>query len=302
MKLKLIFYKIIYQSHINYILRNINYVLKDVIPNKIKIPPTGLFNCKTKSGIIKIHTNQTSYLTQLLFWEGYKQFEYSEIFEDLCKNISYIFDIGANIGYYSLLALKSNPNINVYAFEPADGAHYFLIKNIKENNLQNKISAHKIALSTANDKIDFYEVGSLKYPYLKHVLSGENNTGTKKTSRKFIKKEVVAQSLDYFIKLHNINRIDLIKIDTEGTEFNILKSGEEFIKKFTPIVICETLFNTTEIDLEIYFNSLDYKFYNHIPNTGLIEVQTLTRNVDDGIRNCFFVPKSKFYLISKYII
>ncbi len=302
MKLDLIFYKIIYQSNINYLLRNINYSLKDIVPKKLKIPPAGLLNCKTNSGSINIYTNQTSYLTQLLFWKGYKSFEYSEIFEDLSKNISYFLDIGANIGYYSLLAVKSNPSIEVFAFEPADGAHYFLEKNIKANNFQNKISPHKIALSKTNDKIDFYEVGSLKYPYLKYILSGENNTGTKKTSREFIKKEVLAQSLDCFITSHNIKRVDLIKIDTEGTELDILKSGDKYIREFTPIIICETLYNTTEKELELYFKNLDYKLYNHIPNSGLLEVKTIVRNIDDGIRNCFFVPKNKEYLISKYLV
>jgi len=302
MNLNSIFYKIIYQSHINFLLRNINYKLKGLIPRKIKIPPSGLFHCKTNSGSIKIHTNQTSYLTQLLFWKGYKNFEYSEIFEDLSKNISCFFDIGANIGYYSLLAVKSNPNIEVYSFEPAEGAYYFLDKNINANNFQNKISAHKVALSKTNDTIDFYEVGSLKYPYLKYILSGENNTGTKKTSREFIKKEVAAESLDHFITSQDIKYVDLIKIDTEGTELDILTSGDKYIRKFTPIVICETLFNTTEKELELYFKNLDYEFYNHIPKSGLLKVPTIIRGIDNGVRNCFFVPKDKEYLISKYII
>ncbi|MBA3985814.1 MAG: FkbM family methyltransferase [Flavobacteriales bacterium] len=302
MKLKLILYKIIYQNSINYILRNINFHLKGFLPEKIKIPPSGLLNCKTDSGTIKIHTNQTSFLTQLLFWKGYKHFEYSEIFEDLSKNISNFLDIGSNIGYYSLLAVQSNPNIIVYALEPADGANFFLKKNIVANNFQNNISSHKIALSNTNDKIDFYEVESTKYPYLKYILSGENNTGTKKNSREFIKKDVVAHSLDNFILSQSIEYIDLIKIDTEGTEFEILISGGKFIKEFTPIIICETLFNTTEKDLEIYFKALDYEFYNHIPKSGLLKVNTILRDIDNGIRNCFFVPKNKIHLISKYIV
>jgi hypothetical protein len=95
-------------------------------------------------------------------------------------------------------------------------------------------------------------------------------------------------------------KIDLIKMDTEGTEVDILESGKSVIERFQPIVICETLFNTIESDLEVYFKALDYEFFNHT-ETGLIKVSSLKRSKDDGIRNCFFVPKSKTNLISKFV-
>ena len=119
-------YKIIYSQKLNYVLRNLNFIL---MPEKIRIPPSGVMTLKTDSGKIKMATNQTSYLTQLLFWNGYKKFEYSEIFEKLSKSTNLFLDIGSNIGYYSLLGAKSNPKMKVFAFEPAHGPKYFLNKN-----------------------------------------------------------------------------------------------------------------------------------------------------------------------------
>ena len=301
MKVPQIVFKIIYNPKINYILRHLNKSTNTVLKLNIKLPPSGVINLKTNSGTIKMKTNQTSYLTQLLFWNGYNTFEYSSIFEVLSKSVNSFLDIGSNIGYYSLLAAKSNPNIKAYAFEPAVGPKYFLKQNIKINNFSSKIEAIDIALSNTRGTIDFYEVGNLKYKYLTHNLAGEGNAGTKKTSRNFIKTSVETNTLDNFINLQAIKEVDLIKMDTEGTEVDILKYGTETIKQFEPIIICETLFNTIETELEAFFKPLGYQFYNHVEN-GLVKVESITRTKDNGIRNCFFVPKSKLHLIEQFIV
>lgn len=293
-------YNIIYQPKINYILRTINFSLRSVLPG-IKLPPSGILNLKTDSGNIRLATNQTSYLTQLLFWNGYKNFEYSELFERLSKKISVFLDIGSNIGYYSLLAAKSNPTIEIFAFEPAFGPNYFLNKNIEINHFESQIESVDLALSDTTGSIDFYEVKSLKYKKLEHNLAGEGNAGTKTKSRNFIKNKVISTTLEAFIESRDLNQIDLIKIDTEGTEIDILNSGKNDIIRFQPIVICETLFNTIENELEAFFNELNYDFYNHVHN-GLQKVETIKRQDDNGIRNCFFVPKSKALLISEFIV
>lgn len=296
-----ILYKIIYQKNVNLVLRNINKVLQSFLPKKVRIPPSDQITLNTDSGKLKILTNQTSYLTQLLFWNGYKQFEYSEIFEDLSMQIGNFLDIGSNIGYYSLLAVKANPKIDVFAFEPALGPKFYLNKNIKLNKFENNITSVDLALSNEIGQIDFYEVENQKYTYLKYNLAGEGNAGTKKTSRNFVKNTVNATTLSAFLASQNLDHIDLIKIDTEGTEFEILMSGVSEIKKYEPIVICETLFNTIEGELEDFFADLDYEFFNHT-SLGLKKVNTLRRTADDGVRNCFFVPRSKLEMIAPFII
>lgn len=295
-----ILYKIIYQKHINLILRNISKVFRSILSKNMRLPPSGQITLNTDSGKLKIRTNQTSYLTQLLFWNGYKSFEYSDIFEELSKQVNNFLDIGANIGYYSLLAVQANPKITVHAFEPALGPKYYLNENIKLNGFKNNITSVDVALSNETGAIDFYEVENVKYRYLKYNLAGEGNAGTKKTSRNFIKNTVNAITLKHFINDQNIDPIDLIKIDTEGTEYDILMSAKDEIKKHEPIVICETLFNTIEENLENFFAELSYEFYNHTEQ-GLIKVETIKRTTDNGIRNCFFVPKSKLALITPFI-
>ncbi|PCJ82523.1 MAG: hypothetical protein COA49_00200 [Bacteroidetes bacterium] len=300
MKLPQITYKLIYQQHINYIIRNINYRLRSIFSNLVQIPPSGKITINSDSGKFQMLTNQTSHISSLLFWNGYKKFEYSEIFEELSKKVDSFLDIGSNIGYYALLAAKANPTIKILAFEPALGPKFYLKNNIELNGFGDNITAIDIALSNQIGTIDFYEVENQKYTYLQYNLAGEGNTGTKKTSRNFVKKTVKTTTLDQFADTNIVTGIDLIKLDTEGTEIDIIRSGASSIKKYEPIVISETLFNTIEKDLELFFKELNYEMYNHTEK-GLIKVNTITRVKDDGIRNCFFVPKSKLHLIAPYI-
>ena len=294
------FYDIIYHKNVNFLLRNCSFIFAPLLKDKHKIPPAGVLNMKTKNGRIKMATNQTSYLTKLVFWEGYKSFEYSIIFEKLANKVGVFLDIGANIGYYSLLAAKANPSIDIYAFEPAKGPKYYLEKNITINNFNSRIHMVELALSDQNGIIDFYEVESTKYNSRIFNLSGEHNAGTKKTSRNFVKNSVKSITLKDFIISEKLSRIDLIKIDTEGTEVAILNSGKQYIKEFQPIIICETLFNTTEKELQEFFADMDYEFYNYSP-LGLVKVNSIERTNDNGIRNCFFVPISKSNLIVEFI-
>ncbi|MEX0275406.1 MAG: FkbM family methyltransferase, partial [Flavobacteriaceae bacterium] len=98
-----------------------------------------------------------------------------------------------------------------------------------------------------------------------------------------------------------IGTVDLIKLDTEGTEMDILRAGNLIIDAHRPLVICEMLYDVIEAELEKFFGERDYHFYVHMPN-GLKRVNTLQRSSDDGIRNCFFVPSEKRELVKAYVV
>lgn len=298
--MKQIFYKVIYHPTVNSLLRAINRVLHPVLPEKIKISPSGILTIKNKNGKrLKIKTNQTNYLTQLIFWEGYQNFEYTDIFIKLIKKIGVFYDIGSNIGYYSLLAEMENPNIKVIAFEPASGPLYYLRKNVDINNFKN-ITVEDIALSDKNGSITFFEIKNKKYSYLKHNLAGESNAGSKTEGRNFFPVKVKTQTFNEYVSNTSHESIDLVKMDTEGTEHLILNHADIILKQVKPIIICETLFNTIEPELESIFKIYGYDFYNHT-ESGLEKVTSIIREKDNGVRNCFFVHPSKYHLIKEFI-
>ncbi|MHA7059610.1 FkbM family methyltransferase [Aquimarina sp. M1] len=251
-------------------------------------------------GSIYFKTNQTSFLTRELFWKGPEKFEFTNIFINLIKKVDVFIDIGANIGYYSILAGKLNSNIEVIAFEPSEGAMIYACENVRINNLEDKIKIEPIALSNKTEKIDFYNVTNPKFPTI-YNLSGEHNLRESKNKLKYNKVKANSIELDKYIEDNELDCIDLMKIDTEGSEYLILEGAEKVLKKYRPIVICETLFNVIEEELEAIFNELDYEFFNHSGN-GLIQVSSIQRDMDNGIRNCFFVPKEKTSLINEFIL
>jgi len=168
--MKQLLYKTIYNSSLNFFLRTINKSLLPLLPEKIKIPPSGTIKLTNKNGnTISLKTNQTSYLTYLLYWEGYLNFEYTDIFVELIKKVDCFFDVGANIGYYSLLAAMENPLIQIVAFEPSSGPLYYLNQNVLLNKFNN-IVVENLALSHKIGTIEFYEATNKKYTYLSLLM------------------------------------------------------------------------------------------------------------------------------------
>lgn len=272
-----------------------------LLPKKVRLPPSGVLNIKLRSGKeVKMMTNQTNYLTQLVYWNGYENFEYTQIFEALISNVSVFYDIGANIGYYSLIAAVENEDIRVVGFEPATGPLYYFRKNVKLNDLKN-VSIAPLALSDTAGEITFYEIKNQKYIDLEHNLGGEGNTGSKTTGRNFVPNPVKTMTLDQYVEKNETGKIDLMKIDTEGTEHLILGKADLVLDTMKPIVICETLFDTIESELESVFSNHGYEFYNHLDD-HLVKVDSIVRKNDNGVRNCFFVHPEKFELISKFVI
>lgn len=301
-EMRQLLYRTIYNSRINYILRNINKWVNGIIPIKLRIHPSGTICILNEHGKkVHIKTNQTSYLTYLFFWEGgYQNFEYTEIFVKLIKKVNTFYDIGANIGYYSLLASMENAEIKVVSFEPAAGPLYYIRENVRINNFQN-IKIEPIALSQKEGLITFYEVKNNKYKYLKHNLSGVGNAGGNEKNSKLDINEVKTSTLDNYVLQHKEKNIDLIKMDTEGTENLILEKSKKVLIEMKPIIICETLFNIIEPELDQIMKSYGYEFYNHT-SSGLQKVDTLIRETDNGVDNCFFVHPDKYHLIEEFVV
>ena len=175
----------------------------------------------------------------------------------------------------------------------------YLSENVKINNLSSRINVNALALSNKQGQIPFFEIRNKKYPAI-YNLSGEHNIGTK-PHLKSLKTKVTSDTLDNFVKKNVIVKIDLIKIDTEGCEDLILIESSNTINQFKPIIICEVLFNRIESQLEKIMLGHNYEFYNH-NGKGLTKVNTLKRDSDNGIRNCFFVHPTKKHLIEEFIL
>jgi len=131
-------------------------------------------------------------------------------------------DIGANIGIHTVRIGKEG--IDVYAFEPSPKTYGILCKNIKDFP---NIEPFNYALGDKNTEGLFYV-----HEQSKSGFDGLHNVYKKKDVKEI---KVKVRTLDSF----DFKNIGLIKIDTEGNEYNILKGAFKTLKKEKPHLIIE---------------------------------------------------------------
>ena len=149
-----------------------------------------------------------------------------------------MIDIGANVGTYSIAATEAGA-IKVFAIEP--GRTFKRLKyNVYLNKLEKKIKIYNFGISEADGYLNWYE--ELNNIGNAHLLKNKNDIDLTKTntflSENFIRVKV--RTLKSFIIKNKIDKIDLIKIDVEGMEWDIIKNCEKIIKIHKPIFLIET--------------------------------------------------------------
>jgi FkbM family methyltransferase len=169
------------------------------------------------------------------------------------NNNSIVFDIGANIGNHSLYwGIITNVS-KVYAFEPIQPTFEILKKNIEINNLYDKVILNNIGLGKSNSfaSLAAYWPDNIGESQLK-----ENRNGN-----------IPLITLDEYVeKLQpEINRIDLIKIDTEHFEYDVILGSAKTMQKYKPLLFVEIFENEFE-RVNSLLENLGYKkaknFYN----------------------------------------
>ncbi len=142
--------------------------------------------------------------------------EYSDYFPFYRNNI--VVDVGAHYGYFSLFAAKnSGKNSRIIAIEPANKNFNILNKNIETSKLKN-ITSINVAVSDTAGKMDIFQ-GSNDTNF--SLFSDERNA---LSSSNFKKIEVMTIS-DIF-QFYQLEYINFLKLDCEGSEFLIIKNTD----------------------------------------------------------------------------
>jgi FkbM family methyltransferase len=142
----------------------------------------------------------------------------TEIFKKVVKEGDTVVDLGANVGYYSLLSSKLvGQRGKVYAFEPHPKSHDLLNKNIEVNKYNNIVPVPKAVTN---------RVGTTKF-----FLSSRWYSGTfyqERGRERFI--EVQTETLDHFFQDKD-DTIDVIKMDIEGGEMDAILGMDTLIRR-----------------------------------------------------------------------
>ena len=143
------------------------------------------------------------------------------------------WDVGANIGLYSLYAGLTQ-KVVVYAFEPSGINYGLLVEHIKINKMGDKVKPFCIALSDHISIEDLY----MSYSEVGHSSNslGVARNQVQDYTPKFIQ-STPAFSIDGFIKLFDLTPPDHLKIDVDGIEPLILSGAKDTLSRVKDVLV-----------------------------------------------------------------
>ena len=172
------------------------------------------------------------------------------------ENKKIIFwDVGANIGLYSIYAAIKWKNIDIHSFEPSSSNLRILSRNVSINDLHNKIFINPIALNDANqNKFQLMNETTFLEGSALHSFGSELNFEGKKIDAKN-RYKIIGLSMNDYIKYLNQETPNYIKIDVDGIEHLILNGGKKILQSDTLKEICielnENYIEQTNLSMKI---------------------------------------------------
>ena len=182
---------------------------------------------------------------------------------NVLKKCKVIFDVGANIGQWTKIALSINKDLNIHCFEPSK----FTFKKLIANYFPPNVIANNFGLSSTKGEKPLYifnNSSGLNSLYKRCGL-GENQKQEKV-------KIVQLDTLEHYCIERNIKKIDYLKIDAEGHELEIIKGGKNLFRN-GQVKMVQFEYGGTNIDARVllkdffeFFEGMGYNFYKIFPN------------------------------------
>lgn len=156
-------------------------------------------------------------------------------------------DVSGNIGYYAILESKLvGKDGYVIVFEPLQRTYAHLLSNIEQNNISN-IKAYNIAAGSSNGHANFFVTDcSNLCRVVNDVKLGKKKFSSYRDRVDIMKLPKVIDiirvplvTLDDFIDKNQLRRVDLVRMDVEGYEYEIYQGMTRTVSKFRPKILVE---------------------------------------------------------------
>jgi len=158
----------------------------------------------------------------------YRIYEPSEtaFFQRIVQSGDTVLDVGANIGYYTLLfAKQAGANGKVYAIEPAPGNFSLLTRNVALNHYTNVVLFNK-AVSSSTGKTRLY---------LSDENRGDHRIYATATPRPSVEVEMV--SLDDLLPPETLPHVSVVKMDIQGAEHAALRGMQRLLDRSPAVTL-----------------------------------------------------------------
>lgn len=137
------------------------------------------------------------------------------------KSGEVVFDVGASYGAYTLAACAAGAR--VFSFEPEKTVYCDLEKNVQVNNWEERCTTERMGFWSSGTTVSMKD-------YAPH-WPAQTITG-----------DYTVKTMDQYVQYQNLDKLDWVKIDTEGAEEHVLQGAVDTIAKFKPnfIIECHT--------------------------------------------------------------
>ncbi len=229
------------------------------------LPKKQTYILKDYCGQYTFHVD-TNYPMESIVWlSGIYEVITTQFLEKIIREGDIFIDIGANCGALTLVVASVIGKGKIYAFEPNPSV-YSRLQNNLASNPEIEAVVKTLPLGIGAEKSQLFLSEDINYRGNSCIIS--------EPSEQKIAVEVVA--LDDWAEQENLERIDAIKIDVEGMEYEVLQGSKAILKKYHPIVYFETIsdfFTHKNYKIQTiyeFLSSLDYQIIN--PQKPYLEI------------------------------
>ena len=202
----------------------------------------------------------------------------SNVVAKACEGVTnpVVFDVGANVGDYSLLVRRHSPSAFIYAFEPSERVYRQLAQNLSARG-DVRAKSYNIGFSDAEKDVELYSY-SIEGQEISLLASLVRRLPTQVLETRVSSSErIQTKTIDGFCSTNAIERIDFLKLDVEGHELAILRGASQYLASGA-ITMIQFEFGPANIYSRTYFYdfwallSEDYDLYRIIPR-GIVPIR-----------------------------
>jgi FkbM family methyltransferase len=209
-----------------------------------------------------INIDTASHIEADIFFYGYYEHEITKLIKRVFRPDFVAIDVGANIGCHTLImGFLAESTGHVLAIEPHPTVFRRLVENVRLNRLSNIYPCQCALADFTGQSVLYSKPETFPNQGMANMYPGGWNPTT------LMEIPVKVETLDSMVQAQGYTRLDFVKIDTEGNEYQVLKGGQESIRRYLPYVLFEYVDWTWEkLGVEFdtcraFFDDMDYSLY-----------------------------------------